>query len=178
MANLYATIANGGKVFKPYYVNKVTNQVGETIYEHQPEMVRQISEISPKTFAIVRKALEAVVMDPQGTGKNAQVPNVTVAGKTGSVQVVSLKKNSNKGQNDVSMNWKEHAMFAAFSPTENAEIAIAIVSQNDLVGGGGKSAAPVAGKIIARYWELKRQRAATAQNVKQEDTHAVQEKAN
>ncbi|MES2746209.1 MAG: penicillin-binding protein 2, partial [Bdellovibrionota bacterium] len=167
MANLYATIANGGKVFKPYYVNKVTNQVGETIYEHQPEMVRQISEISPKTFAIVRKALEAVVMDPQGTGKNAQVPNVTVAGKTGSVQVVSLKKNSNKGQNDVSMNWKEHAMFAAFSPTENAEIAIAIVSQNDLVGGGGKSAAPVAGKIIARYWELKRQRAATAQNVKQ-----------
>lgn len=178
MANLYATIANGGKVFRPYYVNRVTNQVGETIYEHRPEVIREVAEISPKSFELIRKALESVVMDPDGTGKNALVPGVTVAGKTGSVQVVSLKKNSNKGDNDVSMNWKEHAMFAAFSPTENAEIAVAVVSQNDLVGGGGKSAAPVAGKIIARYWELKRLREATAQTKAQEDGHAVQEKAN
>ncbi len=178
MANLYATISNGGKVFRPYYVNKVTNQVGETIYEHHKEVIHEVSEISPKTFEIVRKALESVVMDPQGTGKNAQVPGVTVAGKTGSVQVVSLNKNSNKGESNVSVNWKEHAMFAAFSPTENAEIAVAIVSQNDSVGGGGKSAAPVAGKIIAKYWELKRERANTAQVSQPEEGHAVQEKAN
>lgn len=177
MANLFATIANGGKVFRPYYVNRVTNQVGETIYEHRPEVLHEVSEISPKTFALVRAALEAVVMSPEGTGKNSIVPGVTVAGKTGSVQVVSLSKNSNKGTAAVSMNWKEHAMFAAFSPTEHAEIAVAIVSQNDLIGGGGKSAAPVAGKIIARYWELKRQRAATAQATKQDEGHGVQEKA-
>ncbi len=176
MANLYATIANGGKVFRPYYVNRVTNHVGETIYEHHPELVRQVTEISPKTFQAVRAALETVVMDPHGTGKSASVPGVTVAGKTGSVQVVSLKKNRN--QTDVSMNWKEHAMFAAFSPTENAEIAVAVVSQNDIVGGGGKSAAPVAGKIIKRYWELKKERAAMAQAQKQEGAHAKQEKAN
>ena len=178
MANLYATIANGGKVFKPYYVNKVTNQVGETIYEHHPELVREVKEISPKTFALVRSALETVVMDPQGTGKNALVPGVTVAGKTGSAQVVALGKNTNKGETNVSMNWKEHAIFAAFSPTENAEIAIAVISQNDLVGGGGKSAAPVAGKIIARYWELKRERAATAQALHKDESHGEQKKAN
>ena len=51
-------------------------------------------------------------------------------------------------------------MFAAFSPAEDAEIAVAIVSQNDSVGGGGRSAAPVAGKIIAAYWRLKEERAA------------------
>lgn len=179
MANLYASIANGGRVLKPYYVSRVTNHVGETIYEHRPELIRQVTEVSPKTFELVRNALQTVVMDPHGTGKSAAVPGVTVAGKSGSVQVVSLKKNSNKvGVSDVSMNWKEHAMFTAFSPTENAEIAVAVVSQNDLVGGGGKSAAPVAGKIIARYWELKRQRAATAQATKQEESHGVQEKAN
>lgn len=178
MANLYATIANGGKLWKPYYVNKVTNHVGETIYEHHPELIREVKEVSPKTFALVRAALQSVVMDAGGTGRNAAVPGVTVAGKSGSVQVVSLKKNTNKPGTDVSMNWKEHAMFTAFSPTENAEIAVAVVSQNDIVGGGGKSAGPVAGKIIARYWELKRERAATAQAQNKDEAHGKQEKAN
>lgn len=182
MASLYATIANGGKVFRPFLVNRVTNHVGETVYEHRQDLMRTVTEISPRSFALVREALKSVVMDPQGTGKNAQVPDVTVAGKTGSVQVVSLKKNSNKGEAGVSMNWKEHAMFAAFSPAdETAEIAVAIVSQNDSVGGGGRSAAPVAGKIIARYWELKRERelARTRNDVHAEaQGHVRQEKAN
>ncbi len=117
-------------------------------------------------------------MDQGGTGRNAQVAGVTVAGKSGSVQVVSLKKNTNKPGSDVSMNWKEHAMFTAFSPTENAEIAVAVVSQNDIVGGGGKSAAPIAGKIIARYWELKRERAASAQAQNKDELHGKQEKTN
>jgi penicillin-binding protein 2 len=172
MANLYASIANGGKVWRPYVVNRVTNHVGETVYEHQPELIRQVAEIRPETFQVMRNVLMAVVMDPKGTGKNANVPGTTVGGKTGSVQVVSLKKNRN--QTDVSMNWKEHAMFAAFSPVENAEIAVAIVSQNDMVGGGGRSAAPVAGKIIEAYWRLKREKAAIAAASK--DLHSIQTK--
>ena len=95
-------------------------------------------------------------MDEHGTGKKARVEGIRVAGKTGSVQVVSLKKNHN--QRDVSMKWKEHALFAAFAPAENAEIVVAVVSENDSVGGGGASAAPVAGKILNAYWQLKKQR--------------------
>lgn len=160
MANLYATLANGGQVWKPYVVNRVTNHVGETIYEHRPELIRQVTEIKPENFALIRNALMSVVMDPQGTGKNAMVPGINVAGKTGSVQVVSLKKNRNQG--DVSVGWKEHAMFASFAPVEKAEIAVAVVSQNDSVGGGGRSAAPVAGKIMAAYFRLKEERAVAA----------------
>jgi penicillin-binding protein 2 len=96
-------------------------------------------------------------MDEHGTGKRARVAGgIRVAGKTGSVQVVSLKKNHN--QRDVSMKWKEHAMFAAFAPVEDPEIVIAVVSENDSVGGGGASAAPVAGKILNAYWNLKKKR--------------------
>ena len=179
MANLYATIANGGKVFRPFYVNRVTNHVGETVHEHRPERIRTVTEIKPEIIQRTRDILQSVVMDPKGTGKNAAVPGYTVAGKTGSVQVVSLKKNRN--QSDVSMNWKEHAMFAAFSPVEKAEIAVAIVSQNDPVGGGGRSAAPVAGKIIQAYWELKERRALKAPSktaAKEEFHHGREEKAN
>lgn len=157
MASLYASIANGGKVWRPFYVHKVTNQVGETIVETKPELLKSVEIVSKENFDLMRHVLMDVVMSDEGTGKNSRVEGHTVAGKTGSVQVVSLKKNRN--QDDVSMNWKEHAMFAAFSPADNAEIAVAVVSQNDPVGGGGRSAAPVAGKIIDAYWKLKEKRA-------------------
>jgi penicillin-binding protein 2 len=164
MANLYATLGNGGNIWKPFLVKRVINHVGESILVHDPELIRKVGRISPASLKLVKEALTAVVMDPEGTGKAAAVPDVTVAGKTGSVQVVSLSKNQTKL--DVSMKWREHAMFAAFSPADTPEISVAVISEHDKVGGGGKSAAPVAGKIIAAYWELKKKRAASKEAIK------------
>ena len=156
MASLYASLGNGGKVWKPFIVKRVTNYIGETVLEQKPELLKTVKKIRPSYFRLVRDILQDVVMNQEGTGKRAAVKGQTVAGKTGSVQVVSLKKNRN--QVDVSMKWKEHAMFAAFSPVRSPEIAVAVVSQNDRIGGGGRAAAPVAGAIIAKYWELKKKR--------------------
>ncbi len=153
MASMYAAIANGGTIYRPYVVRKVTSPVGKVLLTQSPEVVRQVTNVKPASFKLIRDLLQAVVMEPGGTGSRAQVKGQMVAGKSGSVQVVSLKRNRN--QSDVSMSWKEHAIFAAFSPVENAEIVVAIMSQNDNIGGGGKAAAPVAQQIIARYWELK-----------------------
>ncbi|MBF0441947.1 MAG: penicillin-binding protein 2 [Oligoflexales bacterium] len=162
MVSLYSSIANGGKVFRPFLTKRVTNHVGETIFTQQPQLIQSVDLVTPDTFNLIREYLQGVVMDPEGTGHNAYVPGVTIAGKTGSVQVVSLEKNRN--QTDVSMKWKEHAIFVAFSPTENAEIAVVIVSENDKVGGGGRSAAPVAQKIIKAYWENRNKREKIALN--------------
>ena len=158
MATLYAALANNGKVYRPHMVKKVTNHVGKVIFLQEPELLATNTLISPKTYKFMRDILTSSVMDPDGTGGKAQVPGQVVAGKTGSVQVVSLKKNRN--QMDVSMRWKEHAIFAAFSPAEKAEVVVAVMSQNDRIGGGGKAAAPVAQKILAKFWQLKSQRAA------------------
>jgi penicillin-binding protein 2 len=156
MANLYATIGNGGQIWRPYLVKRIMNHVGETVMASEPELIRRVEKIKPETFKIIKEGLEAVVMDKEGTGRSAFVEGQTVAGKTGSVQVVSLTKN-NKAS-DVSMLWREHAMFASFSPVDHPEIAVAIVSEHDKVGGGGKSAAPVAGRIIKAYWDIKKRR--------------------
>jgi len=67
-----------------------------------------------------------------------------------------LKKNRNSV--DVSMKWKEHALFAAFAPVQDPEVVVSVVSENDLIGGGGAAAAPVAGKILQTYFKLKAQR--------------------
>ena len=113
------------------------------------------------------KALESVVADPQGTGRRAAIPGISIAGKTASVQVVSLKKNRNR-KSVVSMKWQEHAMFAAFSPTVNAEVVVAVISENDTVGGGGVSGAPIARKILKAYWDLKKQRRGEARKLARE----------
>lgn len=157
IANLYATIANEGKIWRPFLVKRVINHIGETVLVHDSELIKSVEKIKPESFRIVKEGLEAVVMDKEGTGKSAQVEGHTIGGKTGSVQVVSLSKN--RTNVDVSMMWREHAMFAAFSPVKDPEIAVAIVSEHDSVGGGGRSAAPVAGKIFKAYYELKAKRA-------------------
>ena len=159
IASLYATIANGGDVWKPFLVRKVINHVGETVIENKPQLIKSSKLISKKQFRLMRDMLKDVVQDPHGTGKNAKLPGVTVAGKTGSVQVVSLKRNRNRKTSTVSMKWQEHAMFAGFSPAQSPEIVVAIVSENDNVGGGGVSAAPVAREILKSYWKLKKERA-------------------
>jgi penicillin-binding protein 2 len=157
IANLYATIGNEGQIWRPYLVKRIINHVGETMLVQDPQLIKRVSKIRQESFRIVKEGLKAVVMDQEGTGKNAAVEGQMVAGKTGSVQVVSLSKNTNKGE-AVSMHWREHAMFASFSPVDDPEIAVAIISEHDKVGGGGRSAAPVAGKIMRAYWDLKKQR--------------------
>jgi penicillin-binding protein 2 len=152
LASLYASIANGGKVWKPYIVKRASSSVGETLFEQTPELLREVSHVKPETLQLMREFLLQVV--DHGTGRRAQVPGVTVAGKTSTAQVVSLKKTSNKKA--TRMQWREHAMFTAFSPVTDAEIVVAIVSENDISDrGGGYSAAPVAQQILQVYWNKK-----------------------
>jgi ribosomal protein L15 len=160
MASLYATIDNQGHIWKPFLIKRIASPFGQVLEERQPELLRTTDAISPENYALVRKGLEAVVMDDEGTGKKARVEGISVAGKTGSVQVVNLKKNKN--QSDVSILWKEHAMFASFAPSDNPEVVVAVVSEHDDKGGGGASAAPVAGEILNTYFQLKKSRAGLA----------------
>lgn len=160
MASVYSTLANKGNIWKPYLVKRISSHLGQFIEERKPQLIRKVEGISTQSFDLVQQGLEAVVMDEEGTGKKARVPGVRIAGKTGSVQVVNLKKNKN--QTDVSILWKEHAMFASFAPVDKPEIVVAVISEHDDKGGGGAAAAPVAGRILNAYFDLKKRRAGQA----------------
>lgn len=151
MASLYATIANEGKIWKPFIVRNVVDQYGTPVYENFPQLLGEVDIIAKKHFKTLKKSLFDVVNHPDGTAKTAKSEEFEILGKTGSVQVVSLKKNRN--QKDVSVKWREHAIFTAFSPKDDPEIAVAIISQNDEVGGGGRAAGPIAKEIIESFWQ-------------------------
>jgi len=82
-----AAIANGGNLFKPFFVEKVYDHQGHIIYFREPEMIRQV--ISHETAQIVSDMMVHVITD--GTGRNAAVEGYTVAGKTGTAEQVGLE---------------------------------------------------------------------------------------
>jgi cell division protein FtsI (penicillin-binding protein 3) len=80
---IYNTIANGGKMMKPYLVSSV-KEYGKEIVKIEPKILEE-KVASKEVIAQLRKCTEEVVLS--GTGKRIESPNYTIAGKTGTAQV-------------------------------------------------------------------------------------------
>lgn len=137
VATWTATVANGGTLYKPQIVSRVTDDLGNTLKEFAPEVIRK-DFISSNNINIVRQGMRAVIT--QGTGRSLSSLPYEVAGKTGTAQY---------GPN----NSKLHAWFTAFAPYNNPEIALAVLVEGG--GEGNEVAAPVAKQILEYYFSHK-----------------------
>ena len=125
MALVCATVAHDGTTPRPYLVRRIAG--ADTAIATRPETLTQ--PISPETAHQVRSMMIQVVR--RGTGTAAQLPGVTVAGKTGTA---------------TNPHGRSHAWFVAFAPAEAPRVAVAIVVEN--VGYGGTYAAPIARDVL------------------------------
>jgi penicillin-binding protein 2 len=160
LAVAYAAIANGGTVYVPHVVKRLETWDGELVAEPDSRR-RGEASIPPDVLDVVRAGLVAVVQDADGTGRRARVKEVTVAGKTGTTQVVSLDFVKGLKKEEIPIRYRDHALFTAFAPAENAQIAIAVLVEH-AGAGGGSVAAPIAQRVLARYFEKKQARAEAA----------------
>jgi penicillin-binding protein 2 len=87
----YAAVANGGHLYKPQLVRRLETPDGRTLQEFQPEVVREL-DLDPDARRLVVDALAAVVNESGGTAYRARLPDVHIAGKTGTAQVIALGK--------------------------------------------------------------------------------------
>jgi len=138
LARALALVANGGRLVQPHLVRAVGGQPAP----YQPPVD---TGLAPETLEIITKGLVAAV-NRSGTGFRARLQRVTVAGKTGSAQVVAR---SRRGGNDRE-EFRAHGWFIAFAPAEHPEIALAVIVEHG--ESGGRSAAPIARQILARYF--------------------------
>ena len=152
MANMMATVANGGKLFRPRIVSKVESVDGTSVRDYGPELIRTI-EIKPDTLTRVRSALADVVKG--GTGGRARSPNIDIAGKTGTAQVVEMKGAYLKSE-QLSYFSRDHAWFVAYAPVQNPQVAIAVLVEHG--GHGGDAAAPMAKKVFEKFVEQEKQK--------------------
>jgi penicillin-binding protein 2 len=104
---------------------------------------------------VVRRGLEGVVEEQGGTGRRARVPGIRVAGKTGTAQVVRLEHTEGMKEEEIPIRYRDHGWFGAFAPADAPEIAVGVFVEHGLHG--SSAAAPVAQRILARYFEKKRE---------------------
>jgi len=149
MARVVAAIANGGRVYKPYAVEKVESPAGEILYQAKPEVQSRLGA-SPATLEAVRQSLVGVVND--GTAKAARLSHIQVAGKTGTAQVVAIDRDN--PQKKQARGREDHAWFVAYAPADDPQVAVAVLVEHG--GHGGSQAAPLASRVIkARLSEPK-----------------------
>ncbi|MFO7783178.1 MAG: penicillin-binding protein 2 [Thermodesulfobacteriota bacterium] len=148
-ARMIAAVFNGGVLHQP----KVVRWAGKgerTEYRSEPTVVSRL-DVTPENLLRLQRSLIAVVNEPRGTGRRAQVTGVTVAGKTGTAQVIGLDaEKASRKEGDVPERFRDHAWFVAVAPAENPSVAIAVLIEN-AGHGGGREAAPIAGELIRAY---------------------------
>ncbi len=129
MANVGAMIANKGWFYTPHFVKSIGKNGPLEQFKK-----RHVTMVDPKHFDIVHEGMRRVVYVNGGTGKEARLKDITVCGKTGTVE--------NKPK-------KDHAVFLAFAPMNKPKISIVVFIEN--AGFGGTWAAPIAGLMIEKY---------------------------
>ncbi|WP_313757371.1 penicillin-binding transpeptidase domain-containing protein [Tissierella sp.] len=128
MALIVSGIANEGQIVKPILVKEIISKNNKVLKNNTTEVLSQ------GTDSITANELKDMMVDvvKSGTGKNARIKNIKVAGKTGTAENSS---------------GKSHAWFVGFAPADEPKIAIAVILEEE-GSTGGKSAAPIARDIM------------------------------
>lgn len=138
MAQFAMILANSGVWYTPHlvqrFVDSQNRETPNTLFQKN-----QTTGISSQTYSIIRNGMRLVVNGEKGTGRASRLPNIHVAGKTGTAQ---------------NPHGEDHAWFIGFAPFENPEIAFCVFIENG--GGGGAQAAPIAHDLLQMYFNKSR----------------------
>lgn len=140
MAMAYGAIANGGMLMRPSIIKEIQTPEGESIHKFYPQIIRQVMDptVAQKMTAILKEVVE------DGTGKNARIAGLSMAGKTGTAQ---KPLDGKRGYSNV----RFIASFAAYYPAEQPMYLIYVsIDEPFPVHSGGSVAAPTVKRIIEK----------------------------
>ncbi|TAE29086.1 MAG: PASTA domain-containing protein [Candidatus Kapaibacterium sp.] len=138
LAGAYSTIANGGVMMKPFLVQGIINAEGDEVQRFEPQRVRRV--VSEATATALTQMLVGVI--ERGTGSNARIPGLAIAGKTGTSQQYSEGKYNKRDYN---------GSFAGFFPAGAPEITLVVRLNKPRKGYYGREvAAPIFQRIAQK----------------------------
>lgn len=129
-------VANGGKLMKPYVIDRVENDAGVVVKSFKPSVYGNL--MTEDESKMITKLMQAVV--ESGTATRLKGQAYTAAGKTGSAEYNNVKGDS-------------HAWFTGFAPAEDPEVCVTIIVEG--AGSGGDYAVPIARRIFDAYFREK-----------------------
>ncbi len=142
-----AAVANGGILYQPQVVAAIIDSENHLVSFKHP-IVRSEIPVDAKHFDTVREGMWMAVNWEHGTAKDVALPDVEVAGKTGTAEFFDPEIGR-----DLAGNLPSHAWFTAFAPYDDPEIAVTVFVYNG--GEGSMVAAPIAREILRKYFDIK-----------------------
>ncbi|MCP4664324.1 MAG: penicillin-binding protein 2 [bacterium] len=137
VAVLMSAIATGRRPVKP-----------RLVLDSPPEPTPPALPFRAEHLEAVRRALWSVVNDPRGTGRSARVEGLEVAGKTGTVQVIT-QETWIKSE-DLAPELRDHAWFASYAPAADPRLVVVVFVEHG--GAGSTAAAPLARTLYEQYF--------------------------
>ena len=148
LVSAVAVMANGGKYNNLSLVNAIGSKDNMQPVELVPSE-RQLFGFKQQNMDLIRKAMRGVNA-PGGTAYEAfRTASFTSAGKSGTVQLISTAQDEEYDEEKTAIKNRDNALFIAFAPFDNPQIAVAVVIEN--AGGGSSNAAPIARKVMEFY---------------------------
>jgi penicillin-binding protein 2 len=152
MAHALATLVNNGVVMKPHLVKILEDGITHQRTVTVPKESYRIA-LKQENIDFVKRAMVGV--NKEGTGAlvfaNAGYES---GGKTGTAQVIGIKKNEKYDAGRLAEHHRDHSLFTAFAPADHPTIALAVVVENG--GWGAAAAGPLARKALDYYLLKKR----------------------
>jgi len=142
LAQATALMATQGKWIRPHLAKSV-----EGVSPVDPEPVPDIQLRDPDYWDAAIDGMEAVLHSARGTAKKVGDTSVyRIAGKSGTAQVVAIKQGERYDSEKLAERHRDHALFVAFAPVHDPQIAVAVMVENGESGSG--VAAPVAKQVM------------------------------
>ncbi len=149
LAQAAAILANRGQGFQPTLLAAVENPITGERREFDPVPLPPLN-LRPRDVEEAIDSMVAVMQGPRGTARaSAAGAPWTIAGKTGTAQVVGIAQGQEYDESKVDERHRPHALFIAFAPAENPRIAIGVLVENGASGSG--AAAPVS-RAVMDHW--------------------------
>ena len=142
MAAVAQAIANDGEMMKPHTLSKIEDASGNVVKEEPIESLGQVGELS--NIKTLQEYMLNVVEGTKGTGKNAKIPGVKVAGKTGTAD--HYVKEVDKNGKEVVELGIAHSWFIGFAPYDKPKYAVSVILEENQ--SKNINAAKVAGDIL------------------------------
>jgi penicillin-binding protein 2 len=149
LATATATLANGGVVRKPRLVMATQDPIARIDRSVAGEAPLHLG-FKPENVAVVKQGLIGVAKEGTSARVFAGTPYQS-AGKTGTAQAVTIGQKDKYNASKLEEHQRDHALYMAFAPADDPQIAVAIVVEN--AGFGAAQAAPIARRVFD-YWLL------------------------
>jgi penicillin-binding protein 2 len=153
MLVLTSAVANGGTLYQPQIIQRIETADGIEVNDIQPVVTGSLA-ISPETMRIVKRGLWEAVNTIKGTARGIKMKQYPISGKTGTAQLIGrkdLEPGETEAEQEISDQYKPHAWFVAYAPSEEPRIAVAVIVEHG--EHGSTAAAPIAKELIKTYLE-------------------------